>query len=88
MDELKLLKQWGARSDATNATPIDVTAKVLATLRQRRYEQIASPVWPLMMAAAASVLVAVSLGIVVQQSWSDFSDPLNAIISPYLVMLQ
>jgi hypothetical protein len=88
VDEIELLRQYGARTRG-EAPPIDVTANVLATVRResaaRRSESVMRP---LVVAAAAGWLVAVTCGYFAQQAWVTMDDPMGALVAPFVVSLQ
>jgi hypothetical protein len=89
VDEIEMLRRYGARSAATAPPGIDVTADVLETLRSegavRRSQSVTRP---LVMAAAAGWLVAVTCGFFGQQAWMAIEDPLGALVAPFVVALQ
>jgi hypothetical protein len=89
MDEIEVLRHYAA---ATAATPsrVDVTARVLETIRRGRFKRdwFAGAQRPMLMAAAAGLLVAVSLALFAQRSVAEMQDPLAALFTPFLVTLQ
>jgi hypothetical protein len=90
MDEIDMLRQYAARTEFNEAPPIDVTDQVLATIRQQRARPDCSAraQRPMLLAAAASFLVAASLGVVAQQLVADMQDPLVSLFTPLVVTLQ
>ena len=90
MDEIEMLRQYAARTELDAVPPIDVADRVLATIRRRR----ARPDWfaraqrPMLVAAAASLLVATSLGVFAQQLVADMQDPMVSLFTPLVVTLQ
>lgn len=89
MDEIDMLRRYAVRSAADAPPAIDVRARVLESIRHDRLETdwLAGSVRPLFFAAAASVLVAVCLGILAQQAIAEMQDPLMALFTPFLVAL-
>jgi hypothetical protein len=89
MDEIEMLRQYGARTRGNMPPGIDVTAEVLETLRRdgmgRRVDLATRP---LVMAAAAGWLVAVTCGLFAHQAWSVVDDPLGALVTPFVVALE
>jgi hypothetical protein len=89
MDEIEVLRRYAA---ATAATPsrVDVTARVLETIRRGGVERewLAGDLRPMLMAAAASLLVALPLALFAQRSVAEMQDPLAALFTPFLVTLQ
>jgi hypothetical protein len=90
MDEIEVLRRYAARSRAATALNVDVSARVLESIRRGREERdwLAGSVRPMMTAAAASVLLAVSLGFYAQQSVAEMQDPLSSLFTPFVVALQ
>lgn len=89
MDELEILRQYAARAD-DHAPPIDVADDVLATIRSRRARSdwFGQQQRPMLLAAAASLLVAASLGIYAQQLVAELQDPMVSLFTPLVVTLQ
>jgi hypothetical protein len=88
MDEIEMLRQYGARTGG-NAPGIDVAAEVLETLqREGMGRRVDVATRPLVMAAAAGWLVAVTCGLFAQQAWSVVDDPLGALVTPFVVTLE
>ena len=89
MDEIELLRRHGAILSAKTPPGVDVSADVLETLRREgaggRSE---SATRPLVMAAAAGWLVAVTCAFFAQQAWVAIEDPLGALVAPFVVALQ
>ena len=84
-----MLRRYGARSSAKPQAAFDVTDDVLATLRREgagRRSDVATR--PLVMAAAAGWLVAVTCAFFAQQAWVAIEDPLGALVAPFVVALQ
>ena len=90
MDEIEVLRRYAAQSDAATLPQIDVTDRVLNSIRRRRDEQdwLAGAMRPMMAAAAASLLLAVSLGLFAQQAVAEMQDPLASLFTPFVVALQ
>lgn len=89
MDGIEMLRRYGARSDAIALPEFDVSADVLATLRREGASGSAESVTrPLVMAAAAGWLVAVTCALYAQQLWTALNDPLGALMAPFVVALQ
>jgi hypothetical protein len=87
MDDIEALKQYGSRMQSQAAPPVDVTARVLQTIRNRRERPIDS-VRPLAMVLAAGWAAAIAVGFFVQQAWWDVQDPVAALVTPFVVALQ
>ena len=89
MDEIEMLRRYAARSAAEAPPAIDVRARVLDSIRHdpQDADWMTGSVRPLLFAAAASVLVAVCLGFLAQQSLAEMQDPLTALFTPFLVIL-
>jgi hypothetical protein len=90
MDELEMLRQYAARSDGLAPPLIDVADDVLATIRSRpiQTDWFGRAQRPLTVAAAASLLVAVSLGVFAQQLIAELQDPMVSLFTPLVVTLQ
>jgi hypothetical protein len=90
MDEIELLRRYGRRSAPRGPTGIDVTDRVLETIGRGRDERdwLAGTLRPLATAAAASVLVAVTLGVLAQNAVADMQDPLASLFTPFVVTLE
>lgn len=90
MDEIDILRQYAARTESDAVPTVDVTDRVLASVRRQR----ARPDWytraqrPMMLAAAASLLVAASLGVFAEQLVADMQDPMVSLFTPLVVTLQ
>ena len=69
---------------------VDVADRVLETIRSGRDERdwLAGATRPMMFATAASLLVAVSLGFMAQQSVAELQDPMASLFTPFVVTLQ
>ncbi len=89
MDEIGRLRRYAAQSAALTPPKLDVTARVLETIRRDRQQPdwLSGSVRPMVFAAAASLLVAVALGFLAQHSLSEMQDPLTALFTPFLVTL-
>ncbi len=84
-----MLRRYGARSGAKPQAAFDVTDDVLATLRRVGDDRgSASVSRPLVMAAAAGWLMAVTCAFFAQQAWVAIEDPLGALVAPFVVALQ
>jgi hypothetical protein len=90
MDELELLRSYGAKLNAATPPHVDVANRVLETICHGRDEQdwLTGTTRPMMVAAAASLLLAVSLGFFAQQSVAEMQDPLTSLFTPFVVTLQ
>ncbi len=88
MDDLEALRQYGARMHSQTAPPVDVTARVLQTIRNRREVRPLDSVRPLAMVMAASWAAALGVGFFVEQAWWNVQDPVAALVTPILVALQ
>ena len=88
MDEIERLRQYAARSAPADVSKIDVTADVMATIRNRRSVPESSTTRTVFMAVAASWLVALSIGYFAQQALSDVQDPMNSLTTPFAVTLE
>jgi hypothetical protein len=90
MDEIEVLRRHAARSSPGRPLTIDVTAHVLETIRRGRDDRdwLAGAMRPMMTAAAASLLVAVSLGFCAQQAVAEMQDPLASLFTPFVMTLQ
>ncbi|MEX2092212.1 MAG: hypothetical protein WD971_06020 [Pirellulales bacterium] len=90
MDEIEVLRRYAAQSGAAAALRVDVSDRVLETIRRDREERdwLAGGLRPMMMAAAASLLVAISLGFFAQQAVAEMQDPLSSLFTPFVVTLQ
>jgi hypothetical protein len=89
MDEIEVLRRYAAESEPAAVPRVDVTARVLQSIRteRRRSDWLAGATAPMVISAAASLLVAVSLGILAQQAVAELQDPLTALFTPFLVTL-
>jgi hypothetical protein len=88
MDEIERLRQYAARSATADVSNIDVTADVMATIRNRPIVSESSTTRTVFMAVAASWLVALSIGYFAQQALSDVQDPMNSLTTPFAVTLE
>ena len=90
MNEIEVLRRFGAELNATTQPQFDVADRVLESIRRGRDQRdwFAGTVRPMMTAAAASLLVAVSLGWMAQQSVAEMQDPLASLFAPFVVTLQ
>jgi hypothetical protein len=89
MDETDLLRQYGERARREKPLHVDVPDDVLATIRRReRAETTGLSLRPLVMAAAASALLAVTLGVAAHQTLDGLEDPVGALASPFTVTMQ
>ena len=87
MDEIEFLRRQANRSDAPPATA-DVADRVLATLRRREAQRRTLPAGPLVAVAVAGWIAAAVCGFLVQQALSASEDPLDALVTPFMVVLQ
>lgn len=90
MDEVKRLRKFAERTAADEPPPIDVTDRVLATIRAEwgRRDRFTVALRPLMTLAAASLLMATTLGFLAQQAMAELQDPMVSLFSPWVVTLQ
>lgn len=88
MNESEILRQYGKWSVPAAAVDIDVTARVMQTLRDGRESRWSATMRPLAVAVAASWMLALVTGFFVQDVWSDLQDPLTALVTPFVVSLQ
>jgi hypothetical protein len=88
MDEIETLKRYGAQSAAVTEPRVDVTARVLSTIRQRRESRWSESVRPLVAVLAASWMSVLVTGYFVQEVWTQLQDPLTSLLSPFVVALQ
>lgn len=88
MDEMEALKQYGARMQTLAVPSVDVTARVLQTIRSRREARPIDSVRPLAMVMAAGWAAAIAVGFFVEQAWWDVQDPVAALVTPFMVALQ
>lgn len=90
MDEIARLRDHAARLAASDTPLLDVSDRVLATIRRQLAQRasIAATTRPLWLAAAASLFVAASLGIYAQQAVADLQDPVSSLFMPLVVTLQ
>jgi hypothetical protein len=87
MDDIERLRRYGKQSAASYAK-VDVTARVMQTLRTRRDEQPVLTLKPLVAVAAASWLAVLGTGLLVQDAWSTLQDPIASLVSPFVVSMQ
>jgi hypothetical protein len=87
MDEIDKLRRYGKKSAASGAK-VDVTARVMQTLRSRREEEPVLSLRPLVAVAAASWLAVLGTGLLVQDAWSTLQDPIASLVSPFVVAMQ
>ncbi len=86
MDEIEILRRYAAGVGAMRRRrAVDVTARVLESIRaeRRRPDWLAGATAPMVMAAAASLLVAVTLGVLAQQAVAELQDPLIDVVYAY-----
>jgi hypothetical protein len=88
MDERDVLKRYGADLMVSAALNIDITHRVLRTIRERRHERSVDSIRPLVAVVAASWVAALVTGVYVQQLYADWQDPLSSLVSPFVVALQ
>jgi hypothetical protein len=88
IDEIERLRRYAARSAPADLSNVDVTADVMATIRNQRRVAQPSTTQTVFMAVAASWLVALSIGYFAQQSLSDVQDPMNSLTTPFAVTLE
>ncbi len=88
MDEIDALRRYGKQSAAIGSTNVDVTARVMQTLRSRREDRPALALKPLIAVAAASWLAVLATGVLVQDAWSSLQDPIASLVSPFVVAMQ
>lgn len=90
MDDIKALRELAARTNSMAPPSIDVSERVLSTIRQRHRRRVAFSSAPrsFVIAAAASLLVAVTLGLFAQQTLAELQDPMVSLFTPLVVTLQ
>jgi len=90
VDEIEMLRQYGARLDSQSPPNVDVSRRVLETVRRgsAANDWSSTAMRPFAYAAAAGWLIAVTCGLFAQQAWMAIDDPLGALISPLTVSLQ
>ncbi len=90
MNELERLSELGARMEQAAPDPIDVTARVLRTIRlgRQRKNRWSLSIQPLAAVLAASWVSVLITGIFVQQAWSQLQDPITSLLTPFVVALQ
>ncbi len=88
MDEIEMLKRFGVQTGGMNAVPVDVTARVLRTIRERRESRWSDSVRPLATVLAASWMSVLVTGFFVQEVWSQLQNPLTSLLTPFVVALQ
>lgn len=88
MDEIEMLRRYGAQFDDAAVPAVNVTSSVMETLRRtgRRKESVGTT-RPLMLAAAASWLIALTCGYIAVQAWAAIDDPVTALVAPLVVAL-
>jgi hypothetical protein len=88
MDDIEMLRRLGARSEPAACEGVDVTARVLRTIRRGRERRWPESVRPLVTVLAASWMTVLVTGFFVQEVWSELHDPLASLITPFVVALQ
>lgn len=88
MDEADILRQYGARTASAPGANVDVTARVLHSIRRGRKSRFPETMRPLIAVAAASWMTVLVTGFVLQGMWSELQDPLTSLLSPFVVSLQ
>jgi hypothetical protein len=88
MDEIEMLRRFGTRSEPAACANINVTARVLQTIRRGRERRWPESVRPLVTVLAASWMTVLITGFFVQQAWSELQDPLTSLLTPFVVALQ
>jgi hypothetical protein len=88
MDEIDMLRKYGARTEATPPPDIDVTADVMASIRRAAHRPSAMSTRTAYAAVAASWLIAIGIGFYAQQALSDWQDPMNSFTAPFSVTLE
>ena len=88
MNEIEMLRRSGARSDLVAHANVDVTARVLRTIRRGHQRRWPESVRPLVTVLAASWMTVLVTGLFVQEVWSELQDPLTSLVTPFLVALQ
>ncbi len=83
-----MLRRYGARSEPAADQSVDVTARVLQTIRRGRERRWPESVRPLATVLAASWMTVLVTGFFVQEVWSELQDPLTSLVTPFLVALQ
>ncbi len=88
MNEIDLLREYGARTQASQPVHVDVTARVLRTIRARREHRLPASVRPLVGVLAASSCAVLLTGFFVQQAWAELQDPVTSLLTPFMVALR
>lgn len=88
MNDIEALRRYDAQTQTQVGPPVDVTARVLRTIRNRREALPLDSVRPLALVMAASWAAALTMGFFVQQAWWDVQDPVATLVTPFLVALQ
>lgn len=88
MDEIDRLRQFGVTTAAASVPKVNVTARVLRSIRERRESGWSDSIRPLMTVLAASWMSVLVTGYFVQQVWTQVQDPLTSLVTPFVVALQ
>lgn len=88
MDEIKLLRQYAVRSAPPVRMDVDVTARVMQTLRTHSEDGRVAALQPLAAVAAAGWVAVLATAILVQEAWSVLQDPIASLLSPFVVAIQ
>lgn len=88
MDDIEKLRDYGRTSASSGSVKVDVSARVMQTLRHRGETEPVLSLRPLISVAAASWLAVIGTAIVVQDAWSAWQDPIVSLVSPFVVAMQ
>ena len=88
MDEVQLLRRYGKRSAPEAGVDVDVSGRVLQTLRSRQIQEPTASLRTLVVVAAASWVAVLATGIWVQEAWAALADPVASLVSPFVVTMQ
>lgn len=88
MNEIDLLRHHGENLNSQPTPAVDITARVLRTIRARREPRWSDSLRPLTAVLAASWLTVLVTGFFVEQAWSELQDPLASFLTPFVVALQ
>jgi hypothetical protein len=88
MDEIERLREFGVVTASARVPNVNVTARVLRTIRERRESRWSDSVRPLASVLAASWMSVLVTGYFVQEVWTQVQDPLTSLVTPFVVALR
>jgi hypothetical protein len=88
VNEIETLKQFGAQTTAASAPHVDITARVLRTIREHREGRWSDSVRALVTVLAASWMSVLVTVYFVQEAWTQLQDPFTSLLTPFVVALQ